>query len=51
MVKTAVKRREAAWEEVLEARDEVAKEGCREAYKEENRRLKDLYISEKKGSE
>ena len=35
MVKDAVERKEVAWREVLGARDEVAKDRCMEAYKEE----------------
>ena len=35
VVKPAVERKEAAWKEVLEVRDEVSKERCKEVYKEE----------------
>ena len=40
MVKTKVERKEAAWKEVLGARDEVAKERYMEFYKEEKRKMK-----------
>ena len=33
VVKTAVRRREAAWKEVLAVSDEEAKERCKEAYR------------------
>ena len=32
MVKAVVERKEAAWKEVLEARDEFAKDRCMEVY-------------------
>ena len=35
-----IKRREAAWKEVLGARDEDARERCLEVYKEEKRKVK-----------
>ena len=38
-VKTAVKRKEDAWKEVLGAKDEGAREMCLEVYKEENRKV------------
>ena len=38
-VKAAVKRKEDAWKEVLEARDEDVRERCLEAYKEEKRKV------------
>ena len=41
------KRKEAAWKEVLGAREEVAKERCMEAYKEERQMLKDVFIRDK----
>ena len=48
----ASKRKEAAWKEVLEARDEAAKERCIEAYKEEKRKVKRcIYQSKKKVNE
>ena len=40
MVKDAVEKKEAAWSEVLGIRDEVAKAGCMEVYKEEKRKVK-----------
>ena len=39
-VKAAVRRKEAAWKEVLAANDEEAKERCIEAYREEKRKGK-----------
>ena len=36
-VKVAIERKEDAWKKVLRARDEVAKESCMEAYKEEQK--------------
>ena len=39
-VKAAVKRKVAAWKEVLEARDEDAKESCLNVYKEEKIKVK-----------
>ena len=39
-IKAAVKRKEDAWKEVLEARDEDARERCLEVYKEEKRKVK-----------
>ena len=42
-----IKRREAAWKEVLEARDKDTKERCMEAYREENRKVK-CYVYESK---
>ena len=39
-VKAAFKRKEVAWEEVLGARDEDAKERCMGAYKKEKRKVK-----------
>ena len=39
-VKAAVRRKEAAWEEVLAARDEEAKERCMEACREEKSKKK-----------
>ena len=35
MVKAAVERKEAAWKEVLGAKDEAAKDRCMETYKED----------------
>ena len=43
-------RKEAAWNEVLGATDEEAKERCMEAYKEKKRERLKVYISEQKGS-
>ena len=39
-VKVMIKRKEAAWKEVLGVRDEEAKERCLKAYREENRKFK-----------
>ena len=39
-VKAAVKRKEAAYKEVLVASDEEAKERCTEAYREGKRKVK-----------
>ena len=39
-VKAAIKRKEAAWKQVLAASDEKAKERCMEAYREEKRKAK-----------
>ena len=39
-VQTAVRRKEAAWKEVLAASDEKAKERCREVYREEKGKIK-----------
>ena len=47
-VKAADKRKEAAWKEVLGARDEYAKERCRKAYKEEKRKVKIFIYQSKK---
>ena len=48
-VKAAVRRKEAAWSEVLTTRDEEAKERCMEAYREEKSKLKKyIYQSKKK---
>ena len=48
MVKIAVERKEAAWKEVLGARDAAAKDRCIEVYKEEKRRLKGVFIRAKR---
>ena len=48
-VKAAIRRKEAAWKEVLGASDKEAKERCIYAYKEEKRKVK-RYISEQKES-
>ena len=37
-IKAAVRRKEAAWKEVLATSDEEAKERCMEVYREENRK-------------
>ena len=42
-VKDAVNRNKNTWKEVLGDRD-VAKERCMDAYREENRKLKGVYI-------
>ena len=39
-VKTAVRRKEAAWKELLAASDKKAKERCMETYREEKRKVK-----------
>ena len=39
-MKGVVKKKEAAWKEVLGARDENAKERCMEAYRVEKRKVK-----------
>ena len=50
-IKSAVKRKEAAWKKVLPASDEEAKERCFEVYKEEKRRFKKcIYQSKSLGS-
>ena len=43
-VKVVVKRSEAAWKEVLGAKDEYTKERCMEIYKEEMRKVEGVYI-------
>ena len=35
MVKVAIERKEAAWKEVLRAKDEAAQDRCMETYKED----------------
>ena len=46
-----VRRKEAAWKEVLASSDEEAKERCMETYREENRNVKRFIIlSEQKES-
>ena len=51
-VKDGVRRKEAAWKEVLGASDEEKKERYIEAYKEENRKVKRcIYQSKKKINE
>ena len=51
-IKAAVRRKEAAWKEVLAASDEEAKERCMEAYREEKRKVKKcIYQSKKKVNE
>ena len=47
-LKAACRRKEAAWKEVLAASGEEAKERCIEAYREEKRRPKGVYIRAKK---
>ena len=44
-IKTTVRRKEAAWKEVLASSDEKAKERCMEVYREEK-----VYITEQKES-
>ena len=51
-IKAAVRRKEAAWKEVLAASNEEAKERCMEVYKEEKRKDKRcIYQSKKKVKE
>ena len=45
---SAVRRKEAAWKEVLATSDEEAKERCMEAYREEKRKVKRCIIQRKK---
>ena len=45
VLKTAVERKEAAWKEVLGARNKVVKERRIKAYKEEKRNLKVVFIT------
>ena len=48
-VTAAVRRREAAWKEVLAASDEEAKESCMETHRDEKRKVKrSIYQSKKK---
>ena len=47
-VKVAVKRKEAAWKEVLAASDEEVKERCMEAYREEKIKVKKCIYQRKK---
>ena len=51
MVKAEVKRRKTAWKEILGVRDEVAKERCVEAYKEEKKKVKGCIYQRKRGLE
>ena len=44
-VKTAFRRKEAAWKEVLAASDEEVKERCMECTERRRERLKSVYIS------
>ena len=46
-VKAAVQRKEDAWKEVLEARDEYARERCLGVYREKKRKVK-RFISQSK---
>ena len=48
MVKAEVKRRKTAWKEILGVRDEVARERCMEAYKEEKKKVKGCIYQRKK---
>ena len=48
-IKAAVRTKEVAWEEMLAASDEEARERCMEAYKEEKRKVKRcIYIKAKR---
>ena len=47
-IKVAVRRKEAAWKEVLAASDEETKERCMEVYREEKRKVKRCIILSKK---
>ena len=47
-VKVAVRRKEAAWKEVLAASDEEVEERCIRAYKEEKRKVKGVHIKAKR---
>ena len=47
-IKAAVKRKEAAWNEVLAASEKEAKERCMEAYRGEKRKVKTCIIQSKK---
>ena len=47
-IKTAVRRKEAAWKEVLAASNEKAKQRCMEVYREENGKVKGAYIRAKR---
>ena len=49
-IKAAVRRKEAAWKEVLVGSGEKAKERFMKAYKKENRKVKRCMISEEKAS-
>ena len=40
VVKTAVKRKEVAWKNVLEAKDVIGKEICMEIYRKKRRKVK-----------
>ena len=47
-IKTAVRRKEAAWKEMFSYSDEEGKERCMEAYREEKRKVKRSIIQSKK---
>ena len=47
-IKAAVRRKEAAWKEVLAANDEEAKERFKELYREEKRKVKRYIYQNKK---
>ena len=50
--KTAVRRKEAAWKEVVATSNEEVKERCMEMYREEKRKVKRyIYHSKKKANE
>ena len=49
-MKATVRRKGAAWEEVLAPSDEEAKEKCMEVYGEEKRKIKRCLIQSKKKS-
>ena len=50
-VKSAVKRKEDAWKDVLGARDEDARERCLEVYKEEKKKVRSCIYQSKKVQE
>ena len=47
-IKAAVRRKEAAWKEVLSASDKETKERCMETYREDKRKVKRCIIQSKK---
>ena len=47
-VKSAIRRKEAAWKDVLAASNEKAKERCMEPYREEKRKVKMCIYQRKK---
>ena len=48
VVKAAAERKEAAWKEVLRVRDEGSKDRCMEVFKEIKRKVKSVFIREKR---